>query len=120
MTHAKKDVPKLGLLHKKLLKPPQLKTYNMVCRSNYLFLKDQAGLRRTEQRLNMDYMIRFIQVHETFRLAEIKALAVLEGINLEIVSYNPNVGYFLLGWNYTYENSVTLLLRQAAFQRSCY
>ncbi len=39
----------------------------------------------------MEYMIRFTQVHETFRLAEIKALAVLEGIDLEIVSYSPSV-----------------------------
>ena len=42
----------------------------------------------------MDYMIRFIQVHETFRLAEIEALAALEGINLEILSYSLSVCYF--------------------------
>ena len=39
----------------------------------------------------MEYMIRFTQVHETFRLAEIKALAVLEGIDLEVLSYSPSV-----------------------------
>jgi tRNA G10 N-methylase Trm11 len=39
----------------------------------------------------MEYMIRFTQVHESFRLAEIKALAVLEGIALELVSYSPDV-----------------------------
>lgn len=39
----------------------------------------------------MEYMIRFTQVHETFRLAEIKALAVLAGVDLEIISYSPNV-----------------------------
>jgi tRNA (guanine10-N2)-methyltransferase len=39
----------------------------------------------------MEYMIRFTQVHETFRLAEIEALAVLEGINLEVLSYSPSV-----------------------------
>ena len=39
----------------------------------------------------MEYMIRLTQVHETFRLAEIKALAVLEGIPLEILSYTPSV-----------------------------
>ncbi|PMD64091.1 tRNA guanosine-2'-O-methyltransferase [Hyaloscypha bicolor E] len=38
----------------------------------------------------MEYMIRFTQVHETFRLAEIKALAVLEGIDLEVLSYSPS------------------------------
>ena len=39
----------------------------------------------------MEYMIRFTQVHETFRLAEIEALAVLEGIELEVLSYSPSV-----------------------------
>jgi tRNA G10 N-methylase Trm11 len=39
----------------------------------------------------MEYLIRFTQVHETFRLAEIEALAVLENIKLEIVSYSPTV-----------------------------
>jgi len=39
----------------------------------------------------MEYMIRFTQVHETFRLAEIKALAVLENIALEVLSYSPSV-----------------------------
>lgn len=39
----------------------------------------------------MEYMIRFTQVHETFRLAEIKALAVLEAIEVEILSYSPSV-----------------------------
>ncbi|KAH8808345.1 S-adenosyl-L-methionine-dependent methyltransferase [Xylogone sp. PMI_703] len=36
----------------------------------------------------MEYMIRFTHVHEEFRLAEVKALAVLEGIDLEILSYS--------------------------------
>ncbi len=39
----------------------------------------------------MDYMIRFTQIHETFRLPEIKALAVLENIDLEVLSYSPSV-----------------------------
>lgn len=39
----------------------------------------------------MEYMIRFTQVHESFRLAEIKALAVLENIDLKVVSYSPDV-----------------------------
>lgn len=41
----------------------------------------------------MEYMIRFTQVHETFRLTEIEALAVLEGIKLEVLSYSPSVSY---------------------------
>lgn len=39
----------------------------------------------------MQYMIRFTHVHETFRLAEIKALAELEKIDLKILSYDPSV-----------------------------
>jgi tRNA G10 N-methylase Trm11 len=39
----------------------------------------------------MEYVIRFTQSHETFRLAEIEALAVLEGIEIEILSYSLNV-----------------------------
>lgn len=38
----------------------------------------------------MEYMIRFTQTHETFRLVEIQALAVLEGISLEVLSYSPS------------------------------
>lgn len=39
----------------------------------------------------MEYMIRFTHVHEEFRLAEVEALAVLEGIDLEILSYSHAV-----------------------------
>ncbi|RFU36011.1 hypothetical protein B7463_g406, partial [Scytalidium lignicola] len=37
----------------------------------------------------MEYMIRFKHAHEEFRLAEVKALAILEGVDLEIISYSP-------------------------------
>ncbi|KAL2262959.1 hypothetical protein VTK26DRAFT_8816 [Humicola hyalothermophila] len=36
----------------------------------------------------MDYLIRFSQSHETFRLPEIQSLAIVEGIDLEVVSYS--------------------------------
>ncbi|VBB84147.1 Putative tRNA guanosine-2'-O-methyltransferase TRM11 [Podospora comata] len=36
----------------------------------------------------MEYLIRFSQSHETFRLPELQALAVLEGIDMEVVSYS--------------------------------
>jgi len=45
--------------------------------------------------LVMEYMIRFTQVHETFRLAEIEALAVLEEIDLTVISYKPDVSYII-------------------------
>ncbi|OAA65510.1 hypothetical protein SPI_02297 [Niveomyces insectorum RCEF 264] len=38
----------------------------------------------------MEYLIRFSQSHETFRLAEIQALATLNDIKLEIVSYKSD------------------------------
>ncbi|KAM3071326.1 hypothetical protein ACMFMG_008917 [Clarireedia jacksonii] len=37
----------------------------------------------------MKFLIRFTQTHETFRLAEIQALADLEKIGLRIISYSP-------------------------------
>ncbi|KAL2120933.1 hypothetical protein VTJ04DRAFT_4960 [Mycothermus thermophilus] len=36
----------------------------------------------------MDYLIRFSQSHETFRLPEIEALALLEGVDLQVISYS--------------------------------
>jgi tRNA (guanine10-N2)-methyltransferase len=44
----------------------------------------------------MQYLIRFTQLHESFRLAEIQALAVLAGVDLKIVYYNDEVseGHF--------------------------
>jgi tRNA G10 N-methylase Trm11 len=43
----------------------------------------------------MEYLVRFTQVHETFRIAEIEALATLENISLQIVSYSPIVSHLL-------------------------
>ncbi|KAJ4300161.1 hypothetical protein N0V88_002830 [Collariella sp. IMI 366227] len=37
----------------------------------------------------MDYLIRFSQSHETFRLPEIQALALIEGVDLKVISYIP-------------------------------
>jgi tRNA (guanine10-N2)-methyltransferase len=42
--------------------------------------------------LRMEYLIRFAQVHETFRRPEIEALATLAGIDVEFVSYDKYVG----------------------------
>jgi hypothetical protein len=42
-------------------------------------------------RAKMEYLLRFIQTHETFRLPEIQALADLEGIPMEVVSYSLDV-----------------------------
>ena len=62
----------------------------------------------------MEYMIRFTQVHETFRLAEIKALAVLENIDLEVLSYSPSVSAYSHTLNLFSHISVTVLFFEAS------
>jgi tRNA (guanine10-N2)-methyltransferase len=39
----------------------------------------------------MDFLIRFVQVHEEFRQAEIEALATIAGVVIRVVSYSNNV-----------------------------
>lgn len=39
----------------------------------------------------MEYLIRFSQSHETFRIPEIEALASLAGIDITIVDYRIDV-----------------------------
>lgn len=39
----------------------------------------------------MDYLIRFVQIHENFRRPEIEALAVVAQTNLELVDYTELV-----------------------------
>jgi tRNA (guanine10-N2)-methyltransferase len=40
----------------------------------------------------MDYLVRFSQSHETFRVPELQSLAVVEGVDMKIVSYSLEVG----------------------------
>ncbi|GAP91760.1 putative RNA methylase family protein [Rosellinia necatrix] len=44
----------------------------------------------------MKYLIRFTQLHEAFRLAEIQALAVLAGVGLKIISYSAESPFCLV------------------------
>lgn len=45
----------------------------------------------------MDFLIRFVQVHEEFRQAEVEALATVAGVIVQVVSYSSNVRWnFLL------------------------
>lgn len=39
----------------------------------------------------MDYLVRFAQTHETFRVPELEACATLAGAEIEILSYNKFV-----------------------------
>lgn len=40
----------------------------------------------------MDYLIRFVQVHESFRKPEIEALAILANVDVEFLFYDEKVG----------------------------
>lgn len=39
----------------------------------------------------MDFLVKFAQVHESFRVAEIKALALIDGVDLIIKEYDDDV-----------------------------
>lgn len=39
-----------------------------------------------------EYLVRLAQIHESFRKAELHALAEIAGVELEIVSYDDDVG----------------------------
>lgn len=41
--------------------------------------------------LAMDYLVRFAQLHETFRRPELQACATLAGVDIEIITYNEYV-----------------------------
>ncbi|KAL2043594.1 hypothetical protein N7G274_003901 [Stereocaulon virgatum] len=41
----------------------------------------------------MDYLIRFVQIRETFRRPEIEALALLANVNIDFLSYTENSPY---------------------------
>lgn len=38
-----------------------------------------------------DYLVRLVQVHESFRKAELLAVAEIAGVDIEIVEYNDAV-----------------------------
>lgn len=46
----------------------------------------------------MEYLIRFAQAHESFRQAEIQALADLAGVKLDFIHYDKNVSYKLFSF----------------------
>lgn len=39
-----------------------------------------------------EYLVRLVQVHESFRKAELQALADVAGVGIEFVKYNQDVG----------------------------
>lgn len=41
----------------------------------------------------MKFLVKFAFIHETFRKAEIEAIAEVERLELTIIEYNPDVSY---------------------------
>ncbi|CAI4211984.1 unnamed protein product [Parascedosporium putredinis] len=44
----------------------------------------------------MDFIVRFTQSHETFRIPEIEALAIVEGVDLKVKEYRPESPYCIV------------------------
>lgn len=63
-------------------------------------------------------MIRFTQVHETFRLAEINALAILENTGIEILSYSPTSPFCFI--RLPSEEAAIKLVRRSILAKSIY
>lgn len=41
----------------------------------------------------MEFLVRFVQMHESFRKPELEALAILANVDMEIVEYSEYVGF---------------------------
>ncbi|OTA84871.1 hypothetical protein M434DRAFT_400295 [Hypoxylon sp. CO27-5] len=64
----------------------------------------------------MEYLIRFSQSHETFRLAEIQALAIVEGVNLEVISYSEESPFCIV--RLPSEDAAKALLRRSVLAQT--
>ncbi|CRK31697.1 hypothetical protein BN1708_005509 [Verticillium longisporum] len=64
----------------------------------------------------MDYLVRFSQFHESFRLAELKALAVVEGIDLKILEYSDDHPFCII--NVPSADAARALIRRAILIQS--
>ncbi|KAK3390803.1 hypothetical protein B0H63DRAFT_123454 [Podospora didyma] len=64
----------------------------------------------------MDCLIRFSQSHETFRLPEIQALAVIEGINMKVISYSLESPFCVV--NVPSEDAAKRLIRRSILVQS--
>ncbi|KAL2865473.1 uncharacterized protein BJX67DRAFT_373114 [Aspergillus lucknowensis] len=60
-----------------------------------IYISRTVGLKRNITR-RMEYLIRFAQVHETFRRPEIQALADIANIEVESISYNEISPYWIV------------------------
>jgi len=46
--------------------------------------------------VSMEYLVRFVQVHESFRRSELEALAVLANVNVEVLFYSEYVCFLMV------------------------
>ncbi len=44
----------------------------------------------------MEYLVRFVQVHESFRRSELQALAILAKVNVEVLFYSEYVCFLMV------------------------
>lgn len=63
----------------------------------------------------MEYLVRFAQVHESFRKPEIQALADLFAFDLEFLEYSQYVCYFLMNIHSSMQNFEFTIVNQHAF-----
>ncbi len=92
----------LGVRSQRFIHP---KVYEYSCanyRAAYRTLYIRANIMTTdkvveeEESSDMDFLIRLVQVHETFRKAELEALSGVTGVGVEFVEYNDNVRFILI------------------------
>ncbi|KAI0803928.1 S-adenosyl-L-methionine-dependent methyltransferase [Xylaria sp. FL0064] len=66
----------------------------------------------------MQYLIRFTQLHETFRLAEIKALAILGKVDMKIVSYSDESPFCVV--EFSSENAARAVIERSILAHTVY
>ncbi|KAK2609060.1 hypothetical protein QQS21_002430 [Conoideocrella luteorostrata] len=66
----------------------------------------------------MDYVVKFAQTHESFRLAEIEALSVVEGVDLEVLEYTNKSPFCLV--RLPSEEDARKLVRRSILAQSIY
>ncbi|SZF02542.1 unnamed protein product [Blumeria hordei] len=66
----------------------------------------------------MEYLIRLSQSHETFRIAEIEALAILENIDIEVLSYSPESPFCIV--KLSSEEAAVRLVKRSVLAKAIY
>ena len=56
----------------------------------------------------MEYLVRLVQLHESFRRPELEALACLADIELDIVDYRPDVRQMMSSFSPMSEQNATV------------